>query len=273
MWELIEHLGEALPGFIIFLAGFVAGMVNVIVGAGTLVSFPILIFLGYPPLTATIANAIGIVPGSVSGAITYRHELGAQRRTVRLLVPVSTIGGIAGSLLLLRLSEDTFTRVIPWLIGAGTLLVLFGPWIKRWAGSPPDPTTGAGTPASPFSSRWALGTSLIGTLVLGIYGGYFSAAQGILVIALLGITTSLSLQQLNGLKNITVCTVNAVAAGVFIITAPSQIAWDVVGLIAAGSALGGVAGGRVARRLKPAIFRGFVVVMGVATVVVLTLSD
>lgn len=272
MSVMVEYLAEALPGFAMLLAGFAAGMVNVIVGAGTLVSFPVLVALGYPPLTATIANAIGIVPGSVSGVITYRRELRAQRRAIRLLLPASMLGGVAGSLLLLRFSEDVFVRVVPWLIGGGTLLVLFGPLIKRWTGAEQGSDTTAVTAVSPFTSRFALGASFVGTCALGVYGGYFSAAQGILVIALLGITTSLTLQQLNGLKNLVVCTVNAVAAGVFIVTAPSQIAWDVAGLVAAGSVLGGIAGGRAARRLKPAIFRGFVVVMGVATVVAMVFT-
>lgn len=119
----------------IFGAGFLAGSINVIVGAGTLVSFPILVFLGLPPLTATIANTIGIVPGSISGVVAYRRELRAHVKTIRFLLPASILGGITGASLLLHFSADVFTAVIPWLIGFGTLLVIAGPSIKKHVGA------------------------------------------------------------------------------------------------------------------------------------------
>lgn len=128
-WLQIVELGA------IFGAGFLAGSINVIIGAGTLVSFPILVFLGLPPLTATIANTIGIVPGSISGVVAYRRELHAHVKTIRFLLPASILGGITGASLLLHFSADVFTAVIPWLIGFGTLLVIAGPSIKKHVGA------------------------------------------------------------------------------------------------------------------------------------------
>ncbi|BAU96403.1 hypothetical protein N24_2141 [Corynebacterium suranareeae] len=169
-WSQIVELGA------IFTAGFLAGGINVIVGAGTLVSFPILVFLGFPPMTATIANTIGIVPGSISGVLAYRNELYAQRKTIRFLLPASIIGGITGASLLLHFSADVFTAVIPWLIGIGTALVMAGPAIKkRVVKTPADASPSF--KGLPFPSRIAFITSILGALLLGTYGGYFSAAQ------------------------------------------------------------------------------------------------
>lgn len=260
-------------------ACFLAGGINVIVGAGTLVSFPILVFLGFPPLTATIANTIGIVPGSVSGVAVYRRELRTHIETVRVLLPASAIGGVAGATLLLHFSAEVFATVIPWLIGIGTILVMARPAIKRrisTAGQ--DSSAGVVSSADPsirgeprpFATRTALVASATGAFFLGVYGGYFSAAQGILLIALLGITSSLSMQELNAIKNLTVAAVNVIAASVFIMVSPELISWPTVGLIAVGATLGGLVGGRFARRLPAGLFRVFVVVIGVATVVVMT---
>ncbi|WP_261624533.1 sulfite exporter TauE/SafE family protein [Nesterenkonia marinintestina] len=257
-------------------AGFLAGGVNVIVGAGTLVSFPILVLLGMPPLAATIANTIGIVPGSISGAIAYRRELRTHASAVRVLLPASALGAIAGASLLLHFSAEVFARVIPWLIGIGTLLVIAGPTIRRRfmrtrsdaLGEPLRPSGDR-----PFPTRMATVTSLSAAFLLGVYGGYFSAAQGILLIALLGITSLLHMQELNAIKNLTVAVVNIIAASIFIIVSPEMISWSTVALIAAGSTLGGLVGGRLARRLSAGVFRMFVVIVGAATVIAMTMNS
>ncbi|GAB3479621.1 sulfite exporter TauE/SafE family protein [Nocardiopsis coralliicola] len=254
----------------VFAAGFLAGAMNVMVGAGTLVSFPILVFLGIPPLTATIANTIGIVPGSAAGVLVYRSELRARRAAVRTLLPASAAGGILGALLLLHLSAAVFSAVIPWLIAAGTLLVLLGPAIRGRVARVRGAGGGrADGPLPAFPSRPSLLASVFGAFALGVYGGYFSAAQGILLIGLLGITTTLHMQELNAIKNLTVAAVNVIAAVVFLVVSPDAIAWQLVGLIAAGSALGGAAGGRIARRLPPAAFRVFVAAVGAVAVAAL----
>lgn len=265
-WIQIVELGA------IFGAGFLAGGINVIVGAGTLVSFPILVFLGLPPLTATIANTIGIVPGSISGVVAYKRELLAHVKTIRFLLPASIIGGITGASLLLHFSADVFTAVIPWLIGFGTLLVIAGPSIKKHVGAHTSDGVSAGFRELPFPSRTTFIVSVCGALLLGIYGGYFSAAQGILLIALLGITSTLQMKELNAIKNLTVAAVNLIAASVFVIVSPELISWSTVALIALGSALGGYIGGRYARRLRPSVFRAFVVIVGITTIFVMTIG-
>lgn len=262
----------------VFGAGFFAGAINVVVGAGTLVSFPILVLLGYPPLTATVANTMGIVPGSLSGVLVYRRELRTRAGMIRVLLPASVAGGIFGAYLLLNLPSAVFSAVVPWLIGMGTVLVVLGPTIKKRVTKGVLVPAGAGLaggaddagPAFPMrASRW---TSILGAFFLGTYGGYFSAAQGILLIALLGITTTLLMQELNAIKNLTVAAVNVIAASVFLFVSPSTIAWHLVGLIAAGSTLGGIVGGKFARRLHPGVFRIFVVAVGAVTVVAMALN-
>lgn len=264
MWADGQDLLHAAT---IFAAGFLAGAINLVVGAGTLVSFPIPVLLGYPPLSATVANTIGIVPGSVSGVIVYRHELRAHLPLVRTLLPASAGGGVVGAVTLLHLSAEVFTTVLPWLIGVGTLLVIAGPTIRRMIVRPT--TDGDEAPSSVFPRRGTRLASVAGAFLLGVYGGYFSAAQGILLIALLGVTTTLLMQELNALKNLTVAVVNVVAATVFVCVSPNQIEWPVVALVAAGSTAGGWVGGRFARRLPAGVFRAFVVIVGVATVVAL----
>lgn len=263
------ELIEVWQWFAAFAAGFLAGGINVIVGAGTLASFPILLLLGAPPLTATIANTLGIVPGSMAGVLVHRTELRARRKVIALLLPASVTGGIVGALVLLRLSSDVFTAVIPWLIGMGTVLVLIGPTIRaRLVGGPPDLERSAALPPA-FPGRASRLASVIGAFGLGIYGGYFSAAQGILLIALLSITSTLRMTELNAIKNLTVAAVNVIAAGVFLIVSPELIDWQLVAPVAAGATVGGLVGGRFARRLPDKAFRGFVVVVGVVTVVVM----
>lgn len=253
----------------VFVAGFLAGGINVVVGAGTLVSFPILVMLGCPPLTATIANTMGIVPGSASGVWAYRRELHALRGTVRLLLPASIAGGIVGASILLAFPAQVFESVVPWLIGVGTLLVSFGPTIKGAVAARGERRGGAARPdavaGSPFASRGARFGALVSAGLLGMYGGYFSAAQGIILIGLLGIFSELSMQELNAVKNLTVFAVNVIAASVFLVIAPHRIEWSLVAVLALGASCGGMIGGRFARRLSAPFLRSFVVLVGVAT--------
>ncbi|WP_261796954.1 sulfite exporter TauE/SafE family protein [Corynebacterium provencense] len=282
----VTELGFIPELVAVFAAGFSAGAVNVVVGGGTLVSFPVLVLRGSPPVTATVANTVGIVPGSVVGAFGYRRELSARRKVVRALLPSSVAGGVAGSLLLLSLPGEVFTRVVPWLICTGTILVLLGPTVKRTvavrrsrlrtAGDGPGdgqgdgPGDGPGTadgklPAA-FSSRGAAATAVVAAILLGIYGGYFSAAQGILLTGVLGVISRMDMQELNAVKNLTVAGVNLVAAAVFLVVSPELVDWSLAGTVACGAVCGGVVGVRVARLLSPAVLRAAVAVVGVAAV-------
>ncbi|WP_206024958.1 sulfite exporter TauE/SafE family protein [Micromonospora zingiberis] len=243
-------------------AGFWAGMINVVVGSGTLVSFPVLLLCGYPPLVANISNTIGLVGGSLSGTIGYRRELRQNRSLARILLPASIVGGVGGSLALLVLPAEAFDTIVPVLIAGGVLMVVAGPLVQRRAARHADPAGRAST-----ISTGRLGGIVGGVLVLGIYGGYFGAAQGILVVGLLSILTTESMQSLNALKNLLVMTVNLIAAIVFMLVAWNSIDWLAVALIASGATVGGIVGARVGRRLPSTLLRALIVVIGTAAIV------
>jgi uncharacterized protein len=241
----------------IFAAGAAAGMMNTIVGSGTLVTFPVLLAFGYSPVTANVSNTVGLVPGSISGAHGYRAELGGQgRRAVRLGI-MSAAGGITGALLLLALPASAFKSIVPGFIAAALVLVLVQPWLAHRL---------AARHAHPLAIRGALP---VGLYAVGVYGGYFGAAQGILILALLGLASSEGFQRVNGLKNVLAGLTNLVAGIVFVIAA--HVSWPVVALIAGGSVLGGQLGARIGRRLPPAGLRIVIVGVGIAAILKLVL--
>lgn len=243
--------------FAVFGAGIAAGTVNTVVGSGTLITFPTLLAFGVPPVTANVSNTIGLVPGSVSGAIGYRRELSGQRGRLVRLASASLLGGAVGAVLLLALPGDAFKAIVPALIGLGCVLVVFQRRIARWV------IGRAGARAEPrdhgASWVWAL------VFLTGVYGGYFGAAQGVLLMAIMGIGIQESLQRLNGTRNVLAGLVNAIAALIFVFAA--DVDWTVVALIAAGSVIGGQLGAHVGRRLPPLALRIFIVVVGVVAVV------
>ncbi|MFE0022857.1 sulfite exporter TauE/SafE family protein [Amycolatopsis sp. NPDC059021] len=241
---------------IILVAGVWAGTINTVVGSGTLVTFPVLVALGYPPVTATTSNAIGLAPGTVSGAIGYRHELvGYWPQVVRFGV-ASFLGAIGGTILLLSLPKDAFETVVPILVGLAVVLVIIQPRVSRWVAKRREAN---GTEHKP-------GPLLLFLLFLiGIYGGYFTAAQGVMMMAVMGMLLSEPLQRLNGTKNALAAVVNIVAGLIYAFTAP--ISWPVVGLLAVGSTIGGQLGAKIGRKLSPTVLRGVIVVVGIAAVI------
>jgi len=243
--------------FAVFLAGIAAGTINTVVGSGTLITFPTLLAVGVPPVTANVSNNIGLVPGSLSGAIGYRRELAGQRGRILRLAAASSLGGVAGALLLLVSPASAFRTVVPALIALGCLLVLLQPTISRRL------PAGSGSRACDVERLPAWVWVLV--LLAGVYGGYFGAAQGVLLMAILGIGVRDSLQRLNGAKNILAGLVNAVASVVFIVVA--DVDWLVVALIAGGSVIGGQVGARYGRKLPSFALRGFIVVVGAAAVI------
>jgi uncharacterized protein len=247
--------GEAVA---IFAAGGAAGTINTIVGSGTLITFPVLLAFGYAPVTANVSNTIGLVPGSVSGAYGYRHELAGQgRRTLWLGIPC-VAGGITGAVLLLTLPASAFKAIVPVFIAAALVLVVAQPWLTRRL---------AGRHDHPLHARGALPMSLF---TVGVYGGYFGAAQGILMLGLLGLTLPDPLQRINAIKNVLAALTNGVAAAVFLIAA-SHVSWEIAGLLAVGSILGGQIGARVGRRLPPPALRAVIVAVGIAAIIKLVL--
>jgi uncharacterized membrane protein YfcA len=245
-----------LEALAIFGAGLAAGTINTIVGSGTLITFPTLLAFGYPPVVANVSNNVGLVPGAVSGAWGYRRELSGQRtRLIRLGVG-SALGGLTGALLLLVLPAEAFATIVPGLIVLGCVLVVIQPWVSRRIARPHD------VPA--HGSLWVW----LFVFAAGVYGGYFGAAQGVLLIAILGLGLDETLQRVNAAKNVLAGLVNAVAAVVFILLA--EVDWLVVGLIAVGAALGGQVGATVGRRLPPVALRAVIVAVGAVAVVRLT---
>lgn len=245
---MIDPLGAAL----IVAAGVAAGMMNAIVGAGALVTFPTLLLLGYPPLVANVSNTVGIVPGSVSATVGYRRELAGQRgRAVPLLV-AGMLGGLTGAAILLILPASAFRQVVPLLILMACVLIALQPRISSWLVSRRSGVSATRRPVEP---------ALFAAVYLtGIYGGYFGAAQGVILIAVLSITLLDDLQRLNALKNAITLVVNGGAAIVFILIAPVDPV--VVVLIASGSILGGQLGALVGRRMSPLVLRNVVIVVG-----------
>lgn len=237
---------------VIALAGLWAGLINTVVGSGTLVTFPVLITLGYPPVTATTSNAIGLISGSITGAIGYRAELtGHGRRLVRLAT-ASFLGAIGGTALLLSLPPDAFETIVPVLVGISVLLVAAQPLLTRRLR--PRATAGGSSP-------------LLYVLIflVGVYGGYFTAAQGIMAVGVMGLLLSDPLQRINAFKNVLTAVVNLVAGVIYAIVAP--VSWPVVGIIAASSIVGGLLGARIGRRLPPTVLRGVIVVIGIVAIV------
>ncbi|MGH3300265.1 MAG: sulfite exporter TauE/SafE family protein [Streptosporangiaceae bacterium] len=257
--------------------GGAAGAVNAVVGSGSLITFPTLLAFGFPPVVANVSNNVGLVPGNVSGAIGYRRELAGQRaRLVRLGV-IAAAGSAGGAAALLSLPASSFQVIVPVLILIACALVLVQPWLSRWitawrarrdgsAGGRAAAGSGGRSPEPPAEGREPLSPVLgAGILTSAAYGGYFGAAQGVLVIGLLGTFLDETMQRVNGAKNVLVAVVNGVAAVVYLIFA--HVAWPVVLLIAAGSTVGGALGARFGRRLPPLALRIFVVVIGVVSAV------
>ena len=238
----------------ILLAGLAAGTINTVVGSGTLITFPTLLAFGIPPVTANVSNTIGLVPGSISGVIGYRRELAGQRSRVLRLSVGSLVGGLTGAVLLLVLPDDAFAAIVPVLILLGCVLVVLQPRVSAWVARRHDAAGGL-----PHHGAWWVWP---GVLLTGVYGGYFGAAQGVLLMAVLGIGVDESLQRLNAVKNVLAAIVNGVAGLLFIVLA--DVDWRVAALIAVGSVIGAQIGATVGRRLPAAALRVVIVVVGVA---------
>ncbi|MFJ8646949.1 sulfite exporter TauE/SafE family protein [Streptomyces sp. NPDC093546] len=249
IWEMLA----------VFAAGIGAGTINTIVGSGTLITFPVLIATGLPPVTATVSNALGLIPGSISGAIGYRAELTGQRRRILRLGTAAAIGGLCGAVLLLLLPETAFETIVPVLVGLALVLVVLQPRISRAVQRRRERQGEAtGDPAG--------GPALfVGLLLASVYGGYFTAAQGIIYLSLMGMLLHDTLQRLNATKNILAAVVNSIAALFFLFVA--HFDWTAVLLIAVGSTIGGQIGAKVGRRLPPTALRALIIAVGLFAIV------
>lgn len=243
-----------LGALAVFGAGGLAGMINAMVGSGSLITFPTLVALGYSPLVANVSNNVGLVFGNFSGVYGYRRELVGQGPRIKALTPWSAVGGIVGASLLL-IHPSVFKSVVPWLVLLAVVMVILQPRLARALAQRQGAATHGGTPLR------------IGMFLTGIYGGYFGAAQGVLLIAILAIGINDQLQRLNGFKNLATGVVNFLAGVLFIIFAP--VNWTVAGIIAISSILGAQLGAKVGRRLPAPVLRAVIVAGGLSVAIYL----
>jgi uncharacterized membrane protein YfcA len=252
------HAPRMDAGTVLLLAaaGFGAGAVNAVGGGGSLITFPALLAAGYPSIAANVTNSIALLPGYLGGSLAYRPELAVQRERIRALAPTSVLGAAAGAALLLVSPASLFEAIVPWLILAACGLLALQPRAAAFAQRRRE---GAGS-----------GVALhAGLFVATLYGGYFGAGLGIVLLALLGVLVPDELQRLNALKGLLSLLVAVVSAVGFALFGP--IAWDAALIVGTACLLGGVAGVHVARRLPAPLLRGLVIAFGVAVAVVLML--
>ncbi|CAN5294987.1 sulfite exporter TauE/SafE family protein [soil metagenome] len=230
----------------VIAAGFGAGAVNTIVGSGSLITYPVMVMLGVPPVTANIANTVGLVPGSIAGAWGYRDRLAGTKSLLLRLGAASVIGAVCGAILLTQLPKSAFAYVVPVLILGAALLVGFQPLIVKRS-RPRE------------STRW--GQLTFWVFLSGVYGGYFSAAQGVILLGVLGLFLASGLQEQNAVKNVLQALVNIVAAVFFIVV--GGVAWKYALMVAIGSLIGAPVGAAIAKRIPTGPFRVGIVVFGV----------
>lgn len=234
------------------VGGLVAGAMNAVVGAGSMVSFPLLLTTGLPPVTANATNTVGLLPGTISAVTGYRQELAARRWEMMRLAPVAAAGGVAGALLLLLLPATSFETVVPFLLLLAAVLTAVQPRLNRWL------VTHAG-------QRRAWGLLVVGVGLTAVYGGYFGAAQGVILLALIGALYEPDVQEANALKNAIALVANLVSG--ILLAASGKVDWAIALVVAVGALVGGVSGVRLARRLPPEAFRWFAIVVAVVAAV------
>ncbi|HEV3033236.1 MAG TPA: sulfite exporter TauE/SafE family protein [Solirubrobacteraceae bacterium] len=236
------------------IAGLAAGAINTLVGSGTLITFPVLLAFGYSPVTANVTNTIGLVPGSVSGAIGYRRELAGQRDRAIRLGACSLAGGITGAVLLLVLPASAFKAIVPAFIAVALVLTVLQPRLARWLSTREIDLERKGAVLVPLA-----------VYLTGVYGGYFGAAQGILLLGILGVALAQDLHRTNALKNVLVGLVNGVAGVYFVFAA--HVDWGPAAIIACTAIVGAQLGARYGRRLPPYALRAVIVAVGVFAIV------
>jgi uncharacterized protein len=247
---------DLLSSIIVSIAGLWAGTINAVVGSGTLVTFPVLIALGVAPVVASMSNAMGLVFGTAAGAFGYRRELKGRGRQLMRLLPASLLGGISGAWLLLHLPEKVFHYAAPVLIVLALLMVVFQRRLQTWVRAREE------NPEHAVRDKQHGVLLVVLVYLAGVYGGYFVAAQGILLVGILGVFLTGTIQNANAMKNILVLGVNLVAALSYVLFAFDRINWLVVLLIAVSSSIGGLLGAKVGRRLSPTVLRAVILVLG-----------
>ncbi len=241
---------------ILALSAFLAGVVNAVAGGGTLITFPMLTALGVPAVVANVTNTIALSPGYLGGTWAQRKDLAGQGRLLWILLPVSLLGGICGGFLLLNTGEKNFRALVPWLILFASLLLAVQPYIRKWIAS-------AGKNNGLQISAWWL---IFFTLPAAVYGGYFGAGVSVIIVAVLGVVLHDSITRLNALKQAMAFVINVSTAVFFVFSA--TFSWSIAIVMAAGAILGGLAGGRLAAFIRPAILRWTIVVIGMVVSII-----
>jgi uncharacterized protein len=253
--------GEALA---VVAGGFAAGGLNAAIGSGSLVSFPVLLAVGLPPVPATITNSLGLIAGGLSGSFGYREEIGVLRGWLPAMLTGAVLGALTGAWLLLTLPAATFDAVVPVLVGLAAVLVAVQPLVDRALAH-----RRAAEDGPVRAGRGRLAALGLGAYATSTYGGYFAASQGVLLMGVTGLIAPQPLQRLNALKNVTTVTVNTVAATAYVLAAPDRVVWAAAGLLTVGSLAGGWAGATVGRRLPSTLLRAAIVVIAAVAVVLL----
>lgn len=242
---------------LIGLAAVAAGLINAIAGGGTLISFPVLVAVGVLPVAANVTNTVALVPGYLGATFAQLKDLSGQGRRLRLLIPVSVLGGLGGGLLLLNTSEKLFNDLVPYLILLAAGLLAVQDIVRKWVTRRIEASGGSAT-----SEVWAIGP----VFLAAIYGGYFGAGLSVIVLAVLGLVIDDTLTRLNGLKQIIAFSVNVAAAIFFVFS--GQVVWMAAAVMAVGAILGGVLGGKLAGRIKPQVLRAVVVTIAVIVAII-----
>lgn len=237
------------------LAAIAAGLVNALAGGGTLITFPMLVFLGIPPVSANVTNTVALCPGYFGGTLAQRADLRGQEKRLWLVVPAGIVGGILGGFLLLQTGEKLFGQLIPYLILLASILLAVQDSVRAWL------TRRLGESHYTLESWTWLTTGLA-----SIYGGYFGAGLGVMLLSALGLTVNDSLTRLNALKQAVSFVVNVAAAVFFLFS--GKVEWTVAGVMAVGALVGGVIGGKFAGRIKPSTLRWTVVLFGIVISIV-----
>jgi uncharacterized protein len=245
-----------LSGLILFVAAMLGGALNSVAGGGSFITFPALFFSGVPPIQANATSTVALWPGSLASVGAYRREIAKQNRLLMLvLVGTSLIGGILGAVLLLRTSQSTFVRLIPYLLLLATVLFAVSPYITAHLRKREEPTP----KETHISWLRLVGISLL-QLVIAIYGGYFGGGIGIMMLASLGIMGMENIHEMNGLKTVLQSCINGVAVATFIIA--GAVYWPEAIVMIAGAIVGGFSGASIARQLDQRLVRGFVILVG-----------
>jgi uncharacterized membrane protein YfcA len=247
-----------LDGVLLALAGLSAGIANTIAGGGSLLAFPVLVAVGYGAVAANVTTTVSLCPGYLSGALSYRAELVEQRSRLVAFAPFAVAGAAAGTVLLLEAPPGVFKAVVPYLVLLAVALLALQPRIAGWVQARRAVAVAAGAEAR--AEHHATSLRVI-VFLAGLYGGYFGGGLGVIMVAVFGIFLVASAQEVNGLKNAMSVIINLAALVGFAAFGP--VAWEAVAVVGPASLVGGIVGGRLAKRLSATRLRAAVIIFGV----------